>query len=71
MTIQINQKVEVQKPAEGGGVPINNQNITVTSNGVYTAEEGYTGLGTVTVSVADNFAPTIYCTTNVTSEVQE
>lgn len=34
----------------GGGVPINNQNITVTENGEYTAESGYTGLGTVTVN---------------------
>lgn len=33
------------------GVPINNQDKTITSNGVYTADEGYTGLGEVTVSV--------------------
>ena len=30
---------------------INNQNITVTENGIYTADQGYTGLGTVTVEV--------------------
>lgn len=59
-----------QPPAEGGGEEINNQDIQVTENGIYTAEDGYTGLGTVTVSVADSFAPIIYCTTNVTSEVQ-
>ena len=35
-----------------GGVTINNQNKTITENGTYTADEGYTGLGTVTVSVA-------------------
>ena len=36
----------------GGGVTINNQNKTITENGTYTADEGYTGLGTVTVDVA-------------------
>ena len=30
---------------------INNQNKTITTNGTYTADEGYTGLGTVTVNV--------------------
>lgn len=36
----------------GGGVTINNQDKTITENGTYTADSGYTGLGTVTVSVA-------------------
>ena len=35
----------------GGGVTINNQDKTITENGTYTADEGYTGLGTVTVDV--------------------
>ena len=35
----------------GGGEPINNQDKTITENGSYTADEGYTGLGTVTVNV--------------------
>ena len=35
----------------GGGATINNQDITVTENGVYTADTGYTGLGTVNVNV--------------------
>ena len=35
----------------GGGATINNQNITVTENGTYTADVGYTGLGTVEVQV--------------------
>ena len=35
----------------GGGTTINNQNITVTENGTYTADVGYTGLGTVEVQV--------------------
>lgn len=39
------------QPEQGGGTQINNQNITVTENGQYTAAEGYTGLGTVTVNV--------------------
>lgn len=30
---------------------VNNQDITVTENGTYTAEDGYTGLGTVNVNV--------------------
>jgi hypothetical protein len=33
------------------GTKINNQDITVTENGTYTAEDGYTGLGTVEVNV--------------------
>lgn len=36
---------------EAGG-EINNQNKTITENGTYTADSGYTGLGTVTVDVA-------------------
>jgi hypothetical protein len=36
----------------GGGAQINNQDINVTQNGIYQAEEGYTGLGTVNVNVA-------------------
>lgn len=30
---------------------INNEDITITSNGTYTAAEGYTGIGTATVSI--------------------
>ena len=33
------------------GEEINNQDKEITENGVYTADEGYTGLGTVTVNV--------------------
>ena len=36
----------------GGGVTIKNQNKTITENGEYTADSGYTGLGKVTVDVA-------------------
>ncbi len=36
----------------GGGTPINNQNKNITANGVYTADAGYTGLGTVNVNVS-------------------
>lgn len=42
-------------PTAIGSIPtgstINNQDITITQNGTYTADEGYTGLGTVTVNV--------------------
>lgn len=34
-----------------GGSVINNQDKTITSNGIYNADAGYTGLGTVTVNV--------------------
>lgn len=37
--------------ASGGGSTINNQDKTITSNGEYTADAGYTGLGTVNVTV--------------------
>ena len=35
----------------GGGAPINNEDLTITANGTYTASEGYTGIGTATVNV--------------------
>ena len=35
----------------GGGVTIKNQNKTITENGTYTADSGYTGLGRVEVDV--------------------
>ena len=41
----------VEGTAEGGGTTINNQNKTVTKNGTYTADAGYTGLGEVTVNI--------------------
>ena len=39
---------------QGGSASINNQDKTITENGVYTADEGYTGLGTVVVEVQNN-----------------
>lgn len=39
-------------PVSVAGSTINNQDLTVTQNGIYEAEEGYTGLGEVTVNVA-------------------
>ena len=56
-----------------GGAVINNEDITVTTNGTYTAGEGYTGLGTVTVNVPKDFKPdftglkTIYSARNSVS----
>ena len=38
--------------ASGGSATVKNQHKTITENGVYKADEGYTGLGTVTVQVA-------------------
>lgn len=37
--------------SSGGGVTIKNQNKTITANGTYKADSGYTGLGTVNVNV--------------------
>ena len=39
-------------PIIKSGAEINNQNKTITENGTYTADAGYTGLGEVTVNVA-------------------
>lgn len=66
MGLYINGKlVGISLPQPGGGQPINNQDITVTENGTYEAEEGYTGLGEVTVDVPTpdtwyNWKNTIY-----------
>lgn len=46
----------------GGGVTIRNQNKTITENGTYTADSGYTGLGTVTVDVASGGGNFSKCT---------
>lgn len=53
MTLEFQNQISIQPQEEsgGGGTVINNQDITITENGEYTAEEGYTGLGTVTVTV--------------------
>lgn len=53
------QRVVLTASLVGGGSEIKNQDITVTSNGIYTADEGYTGLGTVDVQVPTD-APTYY-----------
>ena len=53
MSLNITKEVYLgaAKPSSGGGTTINNQDISVTENGTYTADEGYTGLGTVEVNV--------------------
>ena len=43
-----------QAGSGGGGVTIRNQNKTITANGTYKADSGYTGLGTVTVDVPND-----------------
>lgn len=53
-TLPVTQNL-ANMPTAIGSIPtgstINNQDITITQNGTYTADEGYTGLGTVTVNV--------------------
>lgn len=50
--VEGNTILDVEGTASAGGT-INNQDKTITENGQYTADEGYTGLGTVTVNVID------------------
>lgn len=53
----------------GGGDTILNEDITVTTNGVYNADEGYTGLGEVTVNLPlDTKTITINGTYNASSD---
>ena len=51
MTLEFPDGFNIQPTTGGGGTTINNQDKTITSNGEYTADTGYTGLGTVTVDV--------------------
>ena len=55
----------------GGGATINNQDITVTENGTYTADEGYTGLGTVEVQVPNPSTGTLSIVENGSYNVTE
>lgn len=55
----------------GGGEPINNQDKTIIANGSYTADEGYTGLGTVTVNVPNPSTGTMYIISNGTYNVSD
>lgn len=43
---------EARQSSGGSATPITLQDKTITENGTYTADEGYTGLGNVTVDVA-------------------
>lgn len=45
-------KWSVLAGGNGDGEKINNQDKTITENGIYAADEGYTGLGTVVVNVS-------------------
>ena len=56
--------------AGGGGSTINNEDMTITVNGTYTASEGYTGIGTATVNVPQPTG-TISITTNGTADVND
>lgn len=61
----------VRIEGSGGGEPINNQDKTITTNGSYTADEGYTGLGTVTVNVPNPSTGTKNITGNGTYDVTD
>lgn len=50
MTLEFTDGFNIQP--QTGGTTINNQDKTITENGEYTADTGYTGLGTVTVNVS-------------------
>lgn len=50
----------------GGGGEVKNQNKTITENGVYTADSGYTGLGRVSVNV-ETTEPTLASLTVIPS----
>ena len=56
---------------EGGGTTINNQDIKVTENGIYTADTGYTGLGTVEVQVPNPSTGTLSIVENGSYNVTE
>lgn len=49
-------------------MPVNNQNKTINANGTYTADQGYDGLGTVTVDVPDVQWPTYLTVTYVATD---
>ena len=53
------------------GAKTNNQDITVTENGTYTADEGYTGLGTVDVQVPNPSTGTLNIVENGSYNVTE
>lgn len=50
-TAMIMPTFESNNGSNGEGVTIRNQNKTLTKNGTYKADSGYTGLGTVKVNV--------------------
>lgn len=55
----------------GGGSEINNQDKTITENGQYIADEGYTGLGTVNVNVPNPSTGTLSIEQNGTFDVTD
>ena len=69
MPLFVAAKLFKKSTDEGGGTTINNQDISVTENGTYTADEGYTGLGTVEVNVPNPSTGTKNITANGTYDV--
>lgn len=58
-TYDTTTKNEIVVNVQGGGTP-NLQDKTITQNGTYTADAGYDGLGTVTVSVSGGGSSNLY-----------
>lgn len=58
-----------EKPQTSQYSNILNQDIVVTENGIYTAEAGYTGLGTVIVEVPTEASGSVTYTTNGTYDI--
>ena len=56
MSLRFEKATSIQQMDSGGGSgqEINNQDLTITANGTYTAAEGYTGIGEATVNVQPN-----------------
>ena len=58
--------------ASNSYIKINNQDITVTENGIYTHAAGYTGLGTVTVTVSGSGGgDLVYATNNASHSISQ
>ena len=51
MSFYFNVNSITPSKGDSGGQTINNEDVTITENGEYTAGEGYTGIGTATVNV--------------------
>lgn len=62
--LELVKEIVLGKAEAGGGQTINNEDMTITANGEYTASEGYTGIGTATVNVPNPSTGTLSVTSN-------